>query len=429
MSIQEKDQQYIWHPYTQMKTADAAIPIVKGKGALLFTEDGRSIIDAVSSWWVNPLGHARKEIADAITKQMHELEHVIFAGFTHRPAVELAEELIPVLPSNQKKLFFTDNGSTAIESAMKMAIQYYYNQGIKKSMLVALDGAYHGDTFGAMSAGAKDTFFTAFDRFTFEVDHLPFPDGSNDDLVLQKLEEVLKTEEVAAFIFEPLVQGSAGMRMYSADLLDRCIALCHQYKVLCIADEVMTGFGRTGKLFACDYLKEQPDIMCFSKCLTGGFMPLAITTCSQQIYDAFLSEDKMKTFFHGHSYTGNAMGCAAAVASLKLLKNAETRKQVEAISSRHAGQMEKWKSHKNVRTIRQLGTILALEFETGESTSYFSTLRDRLYAFFLERGVLLRPLGNVVYILPPYVITEEELNKVYQVIEEALDQIVETKQT
>jgi adenosylmethionine-8-amino-7-oxononanoate aminotransferase len=421
MTIQEKDQAYIWHPYTQMHTAKPAVPIVKAKDAILFTEDGKEIIDAVSSWWVNPLGHARKEIADAITAQMHELEHVIFAGFTHKPAVDLAETLLNLLPSNQKRVFYTDNGSTAIESAMKMAIQYYYNQGQSKSKLIALDGAYHGDTFGAMSAGAKDTFFSAYDKFSFDVEHLPFPNGTNDKAILFQLENALKQQDIAAFIFEPLLQGSAGMRMYSPEILDKCIALCKQYKVLTIADEVMTGFGRTGKLFACDYLTEQPDMMCFSKCLTAGFMPLAVTTCSAEIYEAFLSEDKMKTFFHGHSYTGNAMGCAAALASLKLLTNETTKNQIAQIASSHTAQLAKWKEHKAVRTIRQLGTVLALEFETGENTSYFSSLRDELYDFFLERGVLLRPLGNVVYILPPYVITDEELKKVYRVIEEALD--------
>lgn len=422
MNIVEKDKKHIWHPYTQMLTAEDPIPIVKGKGALLFTEEGEEIIDAVSSWWVNPLGHARSEIADAITQQMHELEHVIFAGFTHPKAVELAEELMPILPSNQSKIFFTDNGSTAVESGMKMAIQYFYNQGEKKKCFVALDGAYHGDTFGAMSAGAKNTFFTAFDDFTFEVKHLDFPeDESIEEKALNQLKTHLSTGDVAAFIFEPLVQGSAGMRMYRPEFLDQCMALCQAAGVPCIADEVMTGFGRTGKMFACDYLKNKPDIMCFSKCLTGGFMPMALTTCSEKIYRAFLSEDKLKTFFHGHSYTGNAMGCAAAVASLKLLKSEETAKQIDRIEQWHAEQIQVWKARKNIKKLRQLGTIMALEFDTGETSSYFHSLRDQLYAFFIKRGVLLRPLGNVIYIIPPYVITEVEMKKVYRCIEEALD--------
>jgi adenosylmethionine-8-amino-7-oxononanoate aminotransferase len=327
MNLSERDHQLIWHPFTQQQTAKPNIAITHGKGALLYDENGNEYIDAVSSWWTNLFGHANLQIAAAIKKQVYTLEHVIFAGFTHEPAINLAEKLIQLLPKNQSKVFFSDNGSTCVEVALKMAIQYWHNQNIEKTTIIAFKNAYHGDTFGAMSVGARGVFNQPFESYMFDVSFLDLPTDDNFEQVLTDFQQIIQTQKAAAFIFEPLIQGSAGMLMYKAEYLDKLIETAQQNQVICIADEVMTGFGRTGKTFATDYLNHKPDIFCLSKGITGGFLPLGITTCTQKIYDAFLSEDKLKTFFHGHSYTGNPIVCAAANASLELLQNSEFRIQ------------------------------------------------------------------------------------------------------
>ena len=302
-SILAKDEKYIWHPYTQQKTAATPLPIVRGKGAYLIDEEGNEFLDAVASWWVNLHGHAHPYIAQKVYEQMMELEHVIFAGFTHKPATDLAERLIQILPSNQARVFYSDNGSTAVEIGIKMAIQYFHNQEKPRRYLVGFNNAFHGETFGAMSASGDLSLNNAYKEHLFEVKRIPEPTKGQEKASLEALEELLKTGEIYAFIFEPLVMGAGGMMMYEPEMLSQLIALCHRYDTLCIADEVMTGFGRTGKLFACDYLTEQPDIMCLSKGISGGTLPLAVTTCTSNIFNAFLSDDKYKTFFHGHSYT------------------------------------------------------------------------------------------------------------------------------
>lgn len=420
MTWLEKDARYIWHPYTQMKTAAPSLPIVRGEGALLMTEDGKTYIDAVSSWWVNLHGHGHPYIAERIAVQARTLEQVIFAGFTHPPAIELAERLLQVLPSNQAKVFYSDNGSTSVEVALKIAIQYFHNQEIPHKTIIAFENGYHGDTFGAMSASGDLSFNIAFQDYLFQVKHIPPPLPGQEEASLQAMNKVLLENKVCAFIFEPLVMGAGGMLMYEPEILDQLIEMAHYQGIICIADEVMTGFGRTGKLFASHYLKQQPDIFCLSKGLTGGFLPMGVTTCTQAIFDAFWSDDKYKALFHGHSYTANPLGCAAALASLDLLEQEDCQQNIHRITQQHQNFKEKLVSHPKILSIRQTGTILAIEFKTSEGTSYFNNLRDRLYTFFIERGVLLRPLGNVIYILPPYCITEEELNKVYGVIEEAL---------
>lgn len=421
-NLQQRDKEVIWHPFTQMKTAAPPLPIIRGLGAILMDENGKEYIDAVSSWWVNLHGHSHPYIARRIYEQASKLEHVIFAGFTHQPAVEIAEKLLKILPSQQAKIFFSDNGSTAVEVALKMAIQYFHNKNEKRTKIVALENAYHGDTFGAMSVGDDLAFNRPFAPYMFSVERIAAPVPGQEEQALKQLEKLLANDDVAAFIFEPLVQGSAGMIMHQPEILDRLIAACKAKGVLCIADEVMTGFGRTGKTFASDHLTNQPDLMCLSKGLTGGTLPLSITTCTEKIYKAFLSNDKMKTFFHGHSYTANPIGCAAALASLELLLSEETQNNIQRICDQHAAFKQHIEHHSALLTIRQQGTILALEFKTAEVTSYFNNLRDQLYNFFLERGILLRPLGNVIYILPPYVIKEAQLNSVYQAIEAALDE-------
>jgi adenosylmethionine---8-amino-7-oxononanoate aminotransferase len=415
--LQSLDKQYIWHPFTPLLTSPLPLPIAKAAGCYLYTSEGRKILDAISSWWVNLHGHSHPYIAEAIATQARQLDHVIFAGFTHEPAVRLAKRLVEILPKNQSKVFFSDNGSTATEVAMKMAFQYFYNQGIKKTKIVAFDGAYHGDTFGAMSVGERSPFNAPFQDFLFEVEFLPLPTAENIDTVLTLLMAALATGQVAAFIFEPLVQGASGMRVYAAELLDKLIEVAQYQGVICIADEVMTGFGRTGKLFASDYLVHKPDIICLSKGITGGFLPLGVTTCTEKIIGAYRDTDLMKTFFHGHSYTANPIVCAAANANLDLLLLPDCQANIENIAHAHATFAAECRSWKTVRSVRNLGVILAIELETDQETSYINEARSKLYDYFLTKDILLRPLGNVLYVLPPYCINFEELQRIYKEIE------------
>ncbi len=421
MNLTDRDLKVVWHPYTQMKTALPPIPIVRGEGACLYDEDGKCYIDAVSSWWVNIHGHAHPYIAQKVAEQLNKLEHVIFAGFTHPAAIELAERLLKILPGNQQKAFYSDNGSTAIEVAIKMCLQYWHNQGGSRTKILAFKNAYHGDTFGAMAVSGRSAFTAAFDSLLFEVEFIDLPNEANIESLKSQV-SYLKSD-LACFIFEPLVQGTAGMLMYEAEYLDQLMAHCKNESVLTIADEVFTGFGRTGKKFACENLVSQPDIMCFSKGLTGGTMALGLTTCTQQIFDAFLSDDRLKTLFHGHSYTGNPVACAAGLASLDIFLEPSTQQNIKRIERSHQQFALKIKDHPRIRTTRQTGTILAMEWETGSDTSYFSSLRDRLYQYFIAAGILLRPLGNIIYILPPYCITDEQLSYIYSKIESALDEI------
>ncbi len=418
-SLAERDSAVIWHPYTQMQNASPAIPIVRGEGIYLIAEDGKRYLDAVSSWWVNIHGHAHPYIAQEVEKQLKTLEHVIFAGFTHSGAVELAERLLNILPSEQNKVFYSDNGSTAVEVALKMCFQYWSNQGQPRMKVLAFHNSYHGDTFGAMAVSSRSAFTGPFEKLLFDVEFISVPDKENIDSL--KLQLSALSSELAGFIFEPLVQGAGGMQMYEAEYLDQLMMHCKKEGVLTIADEVMTGFGRTGKLFASNHLTVQPDLMCFSKGLTGGTMALGVTTCKLSIYEAFLSDDKLKTLFHGHSFTANPIACSAALASLDLLLTEETLENINRICTRHhqfAGIISK---HSKVKEVRHTGTILALEWKTEEGTSYFNNLRDNLYNFFLEEGIILRPLGNIIYILPPYCITDEQLDYIYLKIEEALN--------
>ena len=422
-NLQQKDLDTIWHPFTQQWNQKPNIVIEKAKGVWLYTNDGTKILDAVSSWWVNLFGHTNPVIAEAIGNQAKQLEHVIFAGFTHPKAVEMSEKLLSILPDNQSKVFFSDNGSTSVEVALKMSFQYFSNKEEKRKKVVAIEGSYHGDTFGAMAVAERNAFSKPFDEFLFDVDFLPFPDGKNDSEVIHKFTELVKSGEVASFIFEPLLQGTAGMRTYSAETLSNLIKIAHQFDVICIADEVMTGFGRTGENFASNYLTEKPDIFCLSKGITGGFMALGLTTCTTKIHNAFVNEDKLKTFFHGHSYTGNALACAAACASLDLLISDEHQSNIKRIKNKHADFKTRIENHLKINKVNHLGTVISLELKTDESSSYFNNLRDFLYNYFLEKNILLRPLGNVLYIIPPYVITNEELYLIYKEIEGVLNEL------
>lgn len=420
LTLKQRDREVNWHPYTQMKTAGDSIAIVRGEGAYIFDENNKRYIDAVSSWWVTLHGHAHPYIAEKMSEQLHTLEQVIFAGFTHRPAVELSERLLELLPAGQKKVFYSDNGSTAVEVALKMCIQFHYNTKKSRKKILAFKNAYHGDTFGAMSVSGRGTWTHPFKERLFDVIFIDVPGPGTIQSIKQQIAEW--GEDIACFIYEPLVQGAAGMLMHEAAYLSELMHFCRQQGILLIQDEVFVGFGRTGKLFAADHLSEAPDIMCFSKGLTGGTMPLGVTTCTKNIYEAFYSDEANKALYHGHSFTASPLACTAALASLDLLLEPSTQEKIAAIVNRHQQFCTRIKKHPNVKAIRQCGTILALEWKTPEETSYFSNMHQKLYPYFLERGILLRPLGNIIYLVPPYCIASGDLDYIYDTISNALDE-------
>jgi adenosylmethionine---8-amino-7-oxononanoate aminotransferase len=421
MNLSERDQKHLWHPYTQHKTAQLPVAIVKGEGALLWDENGKEYIDAIASWWVNPYGHSNLFIANAIYKQLTTLEHVLFGGFTHEPAILLSEKLMAILPTNQKKIFFSDNGSTAVEVAIKVAFQYFFNKGEKKTTLIAFENAFHGDTFAAMAASGISFFTEAFQDAMIDVVRIPVPIKGQEENSFAALRNAISKKEVAAFIFEPLVQGAAGMVMYEPDALDELISICQEKNILTIADEVMTGFGKTGKTFACDYLQKKPDMMCLSKALTGGTIPMAITTFTQELFNGFYNDAINKALFHGHTFTANPTGCAAALASLELLQTNEIQENINRINQSHLEFQKQIENHSKVKTTRVLGVIFALEIKTENHENYYGAMRNKLYDFFIENGIVIRPVGNIIYILPPYIITEKQLEKVYQVVEKAIE--------
>ncbi len=389
------------------------IPIVKGDGVYIIDEKGQAYIDAISSWWVTIHGHANAYIAEKIYEQAKTLEQVIFAGFTHEPAIRLAERLLDILPGNLAKIFYSDNGSTAVEVGVKMALQYWWNKGDKKrNKILVLHHSYHGDTFGTMSLSDRSVFTLAFQDKLFEVIFTDPPMEGQPQFNGP-------WDEIACFIYEPLLQGAGGMNIYDANALNQLLQQCHAHEVICIADEVMTGFGRTGKLFASMYMEEKPDIICLSKGLTGGTMALGVTACSAKIHGAFVDEDRRKTFFHGHSFTANPLACAAALASMDLLLQSGCQLRIERIGKHHKQFMQqlgadtRFTAH--VKNLRSIGTILAFEIESGQD-GYLNTIGKDVTQKALEQGVYLRPLGNTVYMMPPYCITNEELEKVYAVI-------------
>lgn len=415
----ENDSKSVWHPFTAVNLDTVNVPIVKGEGAWLIDADGNRYLDAISSWWVNIHGHSHPYIAERVSEQVKQLEHVMFAGFTHEPAVQLATRLLEKMPEQFTKVFYSDNGSTAVEVALKMAFQYWFNQGTPKRKVIALEDAYHGDTFGAMAVGGRGVFSKPFDPFLFEVEFIPTPVPGRESETLEKLAQIIEKELVASFIYEPLIQGTAGMQVYTPEVLDKMISMCKDKGIIIIADEVMTGFGRTGSMFAMDQCKEKPDLIALSKGITGGFLPMGVTVCTDQMHQSFWSEGeegKMKTFLHGHSYTANPLACAAACASLDLIEKSETWENVNRIEQQHSEFASEAVNLDGVAAVRHKGTILAVEYETGAQTGYFNSLRDRMYDFFIDQGIILRPLGNIIYIIPPYCITTEELNLVYDAI-------------
>lgn len=424
MTLQEKDSLYNWHPYTQHKTAQKPIVITKGEGVLLWDENGKEYIDAIASWWVNPFGHSNRFVADAIYKQLTTLEHVLFGGFTHEPAILLAEKLLSLLPGNQKKIFFSDNGSTSVEVAIKSALQFFYNKGEKRTKIIAFENAFHGDTFAAMAASGISFYTQAFQGMFIDVLRIPVPTNGCEEESIETLKRHIEEHDVAAFIFEPLVQGAAGMVMYEPQALDKLITICKEHQVLTIADEVMTGFGKTGKTFACDYLTTEPDMFCLSKALTAGTIPMAVTSFTQELFDGFYDDDINKALFHGHTFTANPTGCAAALASLELLFREEIQDNIAQINTSHRNFATLIINHPRVATVRVLGVIFALEVKIETEESYYGTLRNKLYDFFIENGVIMRPVGNIIYILPPYVMEQEQLEKIYEVITAALESVI-----
>ncbi|HWP34434.1 MAG TPA: adenosylmethionine--8-amino-7-oxononanoate transaminase [Thermodesulfobacteriota bacterium] len=414
------DARHVWHPYTPVRLAPPPVPVVRAAGAYLYTADGRAILDAISSWWVTLHGHAHPAIAAAVARQAAELEQVIFAGFTHRPAAELARRLVGLLPEGLTRVFYSDDGSTAVEVALKLALQFWANRGEPRRRLVTLEHAYHGDTVGAMSVGARSVFTEPFRPLLFDVEVIPSP-AEDAAGALAALEALLarRGREIAALIVEPLVQAAGGMRIYAPETLRAIRQLTAAYDVLLIADEVMTGFGRTGAMFACGLAGVRPDLLCVAKGLTGGFLPLAATACTERIYEAFATDDVATTFFHGHSYAGSPLGCAAALASLALFERERTFERIGRIAEVHRARLAALAGRPGVRETRQCGTVAVVEVAT-DAPGYTNAIGRRIAARALERGVLLRPLGQVVYVLPPYCITDEELHRVYDVIEDCL---------
>ncbi|UJH66123.1 adenosylmethionine--8-amino-7-oxononanoate transaminase [Allomuricauda sp. SCSIO 65647] len=417
-SLTERDQNHLWHPLTQHKLHPEMLGIVKAKGALLYDESGKEYIDGIASWYTTMYGHCNEYILSMVGRQMQQLDQVVFSGFTHLPAIELSEALINILPDNQQKLFFSDNGSTSVEVAVKMALQYHFNKGHKKNVLLAFEEGFHGDTFGAMSVSGLSVYNGPFEDFFLEVKRIPVPEGKNIEKILQELENLLGEDNTAAFVYEPLVQGAAAMKMHDAHGLDQILALLKKYGVLLIADEVMTGFGKTGTYFASDQIETKPDIICLSKALTAGLVPMGLTTCTQEVYDAFLDDDIAKGFFHGHTYSANPLACTVALAGIELLRSEKIQRNITNIMKWHGVFAEEIKEHPKVKNVRRLGVIFALDLTVDMQR--YGNLRDKLFNHFMNEGVFLRPLGNTIYVLPPYVITREQMEKVYASIRSAI---------
>lgn len=413
LGVGEADRRHVWHPYTQHGVAEAPIEIVRAQGAYIYDAGERPIFDAISSWWVTLHGHAQPEITGAIARQASALDQVIFAGFTHAPAAELARELARRAPSGLTRVFFSDDGSTAVEVAVKIALQHWANRGTPRRLIVALENAYHGDTFGAMSVSGRGLFTDPFAGHLFEVARLPDPVRHD---VVSGLERVIeeRESEIAAVIVEPMLLGAGGMRMWSAGGLRGIRALTAAHEIPLIADEVLTGFGRTGPLFACEHAGISPDLMCLSKGITGGCLPLGATLATEELFEGFRSTDRSKTLFHGHSYTANPIACAAGLASLALLDDASAERR-RAIGRAHRGAAARLETLAGFENVRVLGTVLAMDLSSTDA-GYLSTVGPALGRFALARGVLIRPLGNTVYILPPYCSTTEDLAAAYETI-------------
>tara|TARA_B100000945_G_scaffold307564_1_gene296176 strand:+ start:783 stop:2048 length:1266 start_codon:yes stop_codon:yes gene_type:complete len=419
LNLTERDKQHIWHPLTQHKLHPEAKPIVKAKGALLYDEEGKTYVDAVSSWYTAMYGHCNDYIVERVHRQMQQLDQIIFSGFTHEPAIELSEKLMAILPDNQQKLMFNDNGSTSTEIGIKMALQYHHNKGQTRKTLLAFEEGFHGDTFGAMSVSGLSVYNGPFEEFFIDVKRIPLPTATNQEELLKAIEAFHAETPLAGFIYEPLVQGAAGMKMYQAAHLEPILQKCKELGIILIADEVMTGFGKTGSFFASDFIEVKPDVICLSKALTAGLVPMGVTTCTQAIFDAFYDDDIGKGLFHAHTYSANPIACATAIAALDLLQSEEIQQNIKQIQSWHAAFASEIEKHPKVHSTRQQGTIFALELDVAMER--YGNLRYQIYERCMTEGVYLRPLGSTIYILAPFVTTQEQMQKVYAAIKKVLD--------
>ena len=422
--ILAKDKKFLWHPFTQSKVSIDPVVIDAAKGEYLYDVDGNEYIDLISSWWINTHGHCRKEIVDASFQQSQKLEQVLFAGFTHRPAVSLAEKLVNILPKNLSRVFYSDNGSTSVEIAMKVAIQYWYNKGEKKNKFIALRGGYHGDTFGAMSVGKTSGFYKPFESILNKNFFITFPDDwkGNNEIEQNEIKSLCEAKRIVQAEkkkIEPLVQGASGMKICRQDYLTKLVNIFKESGIIVIFDEVMTGFGRTGKMFAADHLKVEPDIICLAKSLTGGFIPLAATIFSEEIHSKFVDDDLDKTFLHGHTFSANPVACSVALSSINLFQEDKTFEKIRNISEIHKNCLKELSKKPCVSKVRMLGSIAAFNY-SGISEVYGSKDSQNLREKFLRKGLLLRPIGNTIYLMPPYCIKSKNLIKSYEKLNEIL---------
>ncbi len=425
----QRDLAHIWHPCTQMKDHEflPMIPIRKGEGVYLEDFDGRRYIDAISSWWVNLFGHANAEISAAVAEQAKTLEHVILAGFTHEPIVRLSERLCAMAPDGLTKCFYADNGSSAVEVALKMAYHFHKNSGRERPRFLSLTNSYHGETLGALSVGDVKLYKETYEPLLIRCDQTPVPADTSEAAAIEAagaLEAVLAEsgDEISALIVEPLVQGAGSMHMYHPRYLKEARALCDRYGVLLIADEIMTGFGRTGTMFACEQAGIAPDFMTLSKGLTGGYLPLSVTLTTERIYRAFYCDYNLyKAFLHSHSYTGNALACAAANATLDIFERENVIENNRKLSRKMAQELERFSALPNVQEVRQTGMIAAVELQGYDPAERIGL---KVYEYGLANGVLLRPLGNVVYFMPPYIIKEKEIETMMKTAFDAIERVL-----
>ncbi|WP_024576204.1 MULTISPECIES: adenosylmethionine--8-amino-7-oxononanoate transaminase [unclassified Afipia] len=412
----------VWHPFTQHAVPPEATLISRGEGAWLEAADGRRIFDAISSWWVVTHGHRHPRIMQAIKDQADKLDQVIFAGFTHEPAEKLARHLVAITPPELEYVFFSDSGSTSVEVALKMALGYWRHVGGKRSRILALEGAYHGDTIGGMSVGERGVFNAPYDPLLFDVERIPFPASGCEQETFDALAMACRRGDVAALIVEPLILGAGGMLIYPSNVLAEMKRICETHEVLFIADEVMTGWGRTGTLFACEHAGIAPDIACYSKGLTGGSVPLAVTLCRSEIFDAHYSTDRSRTFFHSSSYTANPIACAAALANLEVWQSEPVMDRINSLATLHKERLERFRGDKRFADVRQIGTIAALDI-VAKDAGYLADIGPRLYRGFLARGLLIRPLGNTIYLMPPYCSTADDLDQAYSAIDDLTSEV------
>lgn len=407
----------VWHPFTQHALYEDFPTIVRAEGAYLHTDDGRRILDAIASWWVVTHGHCHPDIVYAIQTEAARLNQIIFAGQTHPPAEQVAERLIRLAPKGLSHVFYSDSGSTSVEVALKMALGYWRNIGAPRERIVVMEHSYHGDTVGTMSVGARGVFNAAYEPLLFAVDCIPFPAAGKEQDTLDALERACR-DKPAAFIVEPLILGAGGMLMYSPHILKEMRRICTENDVLFIADEVMTGWGRTGTLFACEQADVSPDIVCYSKGITGGALPLAVTLCTPAIFEAHYSTDRTKTFFHSSSYTANPIACAAALANLKLWDDPQTRERITSLCAMQERALAPFRDNPRFENVRRCGTITAMDLKVGDA-GYLAGIGPKLLTHFNRQDILLRPLGNTIYVMPPYCVTLQDIERVYGAIIEA----------